>query len=440
MAAAVIGCGGGGGGGTAGGGVRSDLTTGGAVSTGGEITTGGTTGAAVTTGGGGTTGAPVVDPPPTPSTTGTVDPPPAPSTTGTATTGTPDPTTGGTTGTPDLPPAPSTTGTVEPATTGTIGVSDPTTGGTPGGPPSPLLPPPGYRRSNAIYFGHYVDGSLVSSVLPDGTARLDEGGGSPDIVAAIADPALPGGLIYAAQVDGQYGIYRGTSFDPAASQTLAPPTFDYVTALQATADGSVAAVATSGGVTSAYSIEYGAAFAIDAADDLAMRADGSQVAYSKWVGDHSDLYLWTRSSGQSVALNTGGDAILPSFSKDGNWLLFSSNRDRGYGNGAYDLYQISTTSGAVERITDTPTVDELGACYDETRTRIAYVALSVDPAATGVFVLSNLGAYRVAADDDVTLATYWTDTDGRSRGGRQGFRFQRVKPRKPSTIARARHR
>ena len=481
VAAFVIGCGGGGGGG----GTRSTSViggSGGAISTTGTLTTGGTTGAAVTTGSGagdsgGQSGGGSVDPTTgtVDPTTGTVDPTTGSSdpttgsidpTTGSATTGNTDPTTGSTTAGADPTTGGSTTGSVDPTTGSTAGSVDPTTGGaTTGGAPSGgatttgsttdgsttggattdgvttgNAPGTSALRENAIYFGHFGDLSVVSSVLPDGSERLDEGGAGADVAAAIADPDLSGSFVYAALVGGRFGVYRGATFDPAASKRLAAADFDSVTTLQSSAGGAVLVVGSLGGTSTAFLLAGGVATRIDGADDGTLSVDGRHVAYSKSYGREGDLYVWNRDDETSSRLNTGGDALLPSFSKDGAWILFSSTRDQDGSGSAYDLYQVPTVGGTVERITNTPGVDELGGCYNEARTQVSYVGYSGDPDKMGMFVLSNLGTYRVAADADLALATYWTDANGRSRAYRRGGRFQRLPTRAWARASKRRRR
>lgn len=437
LAAGVIGCGGGGGGGSKGGVIVTSGSNGGSgnVSTGmttGEITSGGTAGNPTTTGGAsdtGTTGSEPTTGSTTGSTTSTTD---GGSTTS-GTTGT-DPTTGstsasttsaGTTG--DATTGSSTTGsepTTGSSTTGsnTTGSTDggSTDGGTTGGAPTGLL------RPNAIYFGHWSDASVVTSILPDGTGRQDVGSGHAGVAGAVADPDDATKTIYAIDRGGVYGVYRGTSFDPTASEQLAAPAYNFVSSLQPTASGAVVMVAVQNGTSKVFLLQGGVATAIDEADSAAVSLDGTRVAYTKIVDGFDDLYLWNRASGVSQRIVTGADSLFPSFSKDGAWILFSSNRD-GSGDTPWDLYQIPTAGGAIQRVTNTPDVSEFGACYNETRTMISVVGMGADADTSGVFVVSNSGTLRIAGDTDLNLATYWTSSTGRSlRSRARGARFTRL--------------
>lgn len=307
--------------------------------------------------------------------------------------------------------------------TGTAG--DPTTGsgtaGDSGGTASG--PAPGSLRANAIYFGHWDDASVVTSILPDGSGRQDVGSGHAGVSGAAPDPDDATKTIYAIDRGGLYGVYRGSTYDPSASETLATAIYDSVSALLPTANGSVVMVASRSGVSKVFLLEGGTVRAIDEADSAAVSLDGTQIAYTKLVNGLDELFVWSRSSATSRRVATGGDSLFPSFSKDGSWILFSSNRD-GSGDTPWDLYQVPAAGGTVERITTTPDVSEFGACYNEARTLISTVGLGPDPDLNGVFVISNTATVRIASDPDVNMATYWTNALGRSsRSAARGARF-----------------
>ncbi|RYG25087.1 hypothetical protein EON82_08430 [bacterium] len=485
VAVAIIGCGGGGGGGSRSATVTGGSSSGGAITTGGDgtaggmttgqITTGGTTGSEVTTGTSGTdttgsTGA--TDTSGTDGTTGTdgtIDPTTGSvgttgstdgtttgtdgntgtdgsttgttgdattGTTGDATTGTTgattggttaDPTTGGTTADPTTGSATtgsSTTGTTgtDGSSTGTTGTTGSTTGGSTGGGTLPA----GSLRANAIYFGHWSDTSLISSVLPDGTGRQDQGGLTSAVVAAAPDPDNAGKFVYAALSGSTYGIYRGSTFSTASSTTLVTPQFTSVTMIQGSL-GTVAFIAEKNGVNRVYLLSDGTLRNIDVASSAALSADGTQVAYTKTQNGFENLYVWSAATGTSRLLVANKDSLFPSFSKDGTYVLFSSNRSGA--ESPWDLYQIPSAGGTSEQITNTPLVSEFGGCYNESRTMVSYVAFSSDDALAGVFVVSNTGSLRVAADIDVNQATYWTNSQGRSSRIR-GARFQSLSIRK----------
>ena len=432
IAAAVIGCGGGGtasrsGIGESNGSTGADTTTQGGMTT-GEITTGTTATTVVndpTTG-----GASHADPVPVPG--GTV---------GTSTGGS----TTGEIGIGGVPSGPSsgvaTTGgstAVNPTSSGGTGGGISTIGsGTTGSSTTGDLPPPvlgpapvGLLRSNAIYFGHWNDLGLISSVLADGTGRVDVGGLNPDVVGAIPDPKTTNGYIYGLLQNGGCVLYRGTTFDPSRSMRLIDDSFDGLTSLQATNEGDLVFVAVKNGESAVYILRDGSLQRIDSASSCGVSRDGETVAYTKIVDDLDTLYVWTRSSNTTRSIAPGGDSLYPSFSKDGAWILFSSSRD-GSGDTPFDLYQVPSGGGAIERITSTPFISEFGACYNEARTMISYAGFSINGGEGGVYVSSNLGVRRIAADNDVRFATYWTDSVGRSsRSVVGGARFQRIRSRR----------
>ena len=315
-------------------------------------------------------------------------------------------------------------------TTGSGSTGSSTTGGST--PPVVGPPPVSFLRSNAIYFGHWNDTGLISSVLDDGTGRVDEGGLNSDVVCAVPDPETANSYVYALVQNGECVLYRGKTFDASTSTRLLTDSFDAVTSLQTTSVGDVAFVAIKDGESGVYLLSGGTAQKIDEASSCAVSRDGQTVAYTKIVDDLDTLYTWMRSTNTTVTIALGGDSLYPSFSKDGAWILFSSSRD-GSGNTPFDLYQVPTGGGTVERITNTPSISEFGACYNEARTMISYAGFSVDDDEGGVYVRSNIGVRRIATDDDVRFATYWTDSQGRSWKSKiGGARFQRIDPRRRS--------
>ena len=183
-------------------------------------------------------------------------------------------------------------------------------------------------------------------------------------------------------------------------------------------------VAGEGGSSYAYVLSGGSVQRIDEADGGAVTIDGTKVAYTKIVDGFDNLYVWDRGTNTSRLVVSGGDSLFPSFSKDGAWILFSSNRD-GTTDTPWDLYQVPTAGGTIERITNTPTINEFGACYNEARTMVSYVGQAATGDLTGVWVLSNTSVTQIATDWDANLGTYWTTSAGRS-GRPRGARFQRL--------------
>jgi Tol biopolymer transport system component len=245
------------------------------------------------------------------------------------------------------------------------------------------------------------------------------------VLCAFPDPDTAGKTIYAALVGSSYGIYRGTSFNVATSQVLAAPIYDSVQTLQPAPNGAVLVVATVGMTSNAYLLSGGTSRLIDQADAASISADGTKVVYTKTVSDVSHLYVWDRASSSVQTIAASLNAVLPSFSRDGAWVLFSSDTGN-TSDTPWDLYQVPTAGGTIERLTNTPAVNELGACYDPSRTMISYFGQALTTSLSGIYVRSNGGAQRIATDTDVNFATYWTSSDGRSFGLLKGGRFQTI--------------
>ncbi len=386
----AIGCGGGGGGGSHGG--RTPLTTGGSSG-------GGTTGTPVTTNGGSTGD----------------------------TTGGETSTDGGTTGSANG--GSTSAGTTGDATTGSTTGSEPTTGGStagnsttggsiPGGSTGVVS---GLLRPNAIYFGHMYGNVGLTSIFENGSGREDVEGLDANAVCVAPDPDRANGLYYAAPANADGSgrrLVRGPSLTSATP--IAPDVFDDVTMLQPIGDGIVVAVASTNGRSVLLRVENGVAHVVDDALEATATPDGGLVAY---ITPGGELKLWDGASTRT--LNAGGSILNPALSRDGAWVAFSS--DRGAGDGLpFDLYRVSTSTGAVVRITNTPDVAEFGPSFNGDGTAVACVGMGMSESTSGIYVVRGNARTRIAPDSDTPFATYWASAQGRSLRAK-GFRSARLR-------------
>ncbi len=76
--------------------------------------------------------------------------------------------------------------------------------------------------------------------------------------------------------------------------------------------------------------------------------DGSEVAFDGLIEDDAgDIYVLNREGGKPRRLTQShADDILPSWSADGRWIYFASNRG-----GGYDVWKIPSEGGKPERVT-----------------------------------------------------------------------------------------
>lgn len=233
------------------------------------------------------------------------------------------------------------------------------------------------------------------------------------VTCAIADPTQTGKFIYASDASsmGNFSIYRSTSLS--GGTLLLNRTFEDVSMIQATSDGSVFILAVSSGVRGLYVVRSGAATLIDQAESAEIQSNGSQAVYVKLAGDATALNVWTASNGAKRTLVSGGFNHTPALSRDGTQVVYSAlDLDRG----DFDLYAIPTAGGTIRRLTNTAGRSEYGASFDDTGTRISYAVTSSSDA-PGIYVYAGGVSTRIVNDGNVTSGTYWASSTGRSLSG-----------------------
>ncbi|NMB64765.1 MAG: DUF5050 domain-containing protein, partial [Spirochaetes bacterium] len=81
--------------------------------------------------------------------------------------------------------------------------------------------------------------------------------------------------------------------------------------------------------------------------DYNISPDGSKIALRSWDGSDEEIYV-INSDGTGLTIMTDNDLLddaCPSWSPDGNWIAFVSNRDGGGSN--YNVYVMSSLSGSI---------------------------------------------------------------------------------------------
>jgi hypothetical protein len=262
----------------------------------------------------------------------------------------------------------------------------------------------------------------VRSVLSSGSG-LEEMVALPmGVTCAIADPTQTGKFIYASDAGstGSFTVYRSSSLS--GGTALVSRTFEDVSMIQATSDGSVFLLAVSSGVRGLYAVRGGVATLVDQAESAEVRSDGSQAVYVKLSGDATAISVWTASSGAKRTLVSGGFNHMPALSRDGTQVVYSAlDLDRG----DFDLYTIPTAGGAIRRLTNTAGRSEYGASFDDTGTRISYATTATSDA-PGIYVYASGVSAQIVSDSNVTSGTYWASSTGRSLAPGGMTRFSRL--------------
>ena len=243
--------------------------------------------------------------------------------------------------------------------------------------------------------------------------------------AAIVNPSAPGSVLFSYSPSGTgTGIYSNTSISAAGANTIVAPSFDSVSMLQVTPDGSTLVfIASTGGVSSLYSVATtgGSTLRIAAADTAALSADGTKIAYSSQTTTGEMLSVMAL-TGENVSTLTPGTSVdlYPQFSRDGSTLIFSSNRAASGASSVFDLYTINLSSRAITRVTNSSNSSKFGASFNDQGTQISYVSLSTDQtSATGVWVCNSNGTSPslIWTSDSVGASTYWSSATGRAPFG-----------------------
>ncbi len=391
--ALIIGCGGGGGGGGSSSGSATGSGSGSGTATGGTTAT---TGATTSTTGSttATTGSTTSTTGSTTSTTGSTT-----STTGstTSTTGSTTSTTGSTTSTTGS--TTSTTG----STTSTTGSTTTTTGG--GG---------GFQADRIYYVnGLGPSGYQIRSVQPDGSDDQLFLAHPNSIPAAVPNPA---GNKYAffSQNSGnptKYDLYTNTSVALAGATKLTSLNLIYTGTLQFSPDGSqiVFTGTSTEGDFNLYRINANGTGITNMTDaeEATVSPDGSTILYSQFQSGagSSDLFTIPLAGGTATRLtNTSADERNPQWSKDGTFVVFSTDLD-----GNYNIYRMASTGGTQTQITNSG-LDEYGPSLNQAGTMLSFSI--IDP----VNGVDDQGLYRcdISGLNRLTLKlgniqtyTYW---------------------------------
>ena len=108
-------------------------------------------------------------------------------------------------------------------------------------------------------------------------------------------------------------------------------------------------------------------------------------------------------TGERRLLSTDTLDYSPSFSPDGRWIVFTSERD-GDGTGQADIYRVHPDGSGLERLTRDLTMEDAGVLSPDGR-RLAYVSTKGGARTTNIWVmdLKSRKARRLTGTDDTTI-------------------------------------
>lgn len=325
---------------------------------------------------------------------------------GTTTTGGPTTTSTGTSTTATT--TATTTSTTTATTTGTTTATTTSTTGTTGS----MLP-------DKIYFSEgQIDSTDFRYMDPDGTgdtllAAL------PLNYAAVAPSTAEQrfAFAYSSSPDGStgYDIYVNSTINIAGATRLTTLTFDAVSTIQYTFDGSkIVFTASANNVFGLYRMnkDGSSLTRLDDADysgaDVAM--DGTdRIVYGRLTGSLGEIFKRNLNDNPGLGTrltNNTADDVFPQWSKDGSLICWSTDRD-----GNLEIYKMSSSGSGATRLTNTPDDLEIGSSFSPDGTAIAFSDINTfDIDLTGVYKMSSNGTNRQSLKlvPNVNPALYWT--------------------------------
>jgi len=259
---------------------------------------------------------------------------------------------------------------------------------------------------NEILFAEFAeDGTVLQRMTPDGkhVASLTKLPGGPVVYAQ--DPTATH-VAFISQKGEGWGVFYNTNTAPEGAVALGPATYKSVGSLQF-APGGDDVVYTAEPPNQPFGVYYASTTGklikrLDDGDDATISPNGKWVAYSKAVDGHNRIFVvGVDGKGSRSLTQSKGQDVLPQWSKDGNRLLFTSNRD-----GDFAVYEVPVKGGAAKKIA----ADAYGGTYSPDGKKIAFSRVGGSADGTGLFVAKSDGtlAHKISDTPAATGVAYWS--------------------------------
>lgn len=234
----------------------------------------------------------------------------------------------------------------------------------------------------------------------------------------------------------QFKIYVNSSVNLTGATTVAAGPYSFVGSMTFTPDGTkLVFVASSGtsasGVYVTNTDGTGTPVRLDTADDASLSPSGAVITYTKAIGGDGDICrIKIDGTGFVQVTSNSTEDMLPSWTKEGDRIYFTSNRS-----GAFNIYSMDPTGGSVQRVTNDNDGD-YGSSPNTGNTSVAFSKIAFDSAVDGIYTIGPTGgvATQRRVSPNVDGFVYWTGTNGRAPGAGGGLAFSRLSPRERRLI------
>ncbi|HWA82423.1 MAG TPA: hypothetical protein VG820_03250, partial [Fimbriimonadaceae bacterium] len=186
----------------------------------------------------------------------------------------------------------------------------------------------------------------------------------------------------------QFSIFVNTSVNLTGATTAAAGPYTFVGSIVFTPDGSkiifVASVGSSAsGLYVTNADGTGSPVRLDAADDASLSPSGNVITYTKAIGGDGEICrIKVDGTGFVQITNNNSEDMLPSWTKEGDRIYFTSNRS-----GAFNIYSMDPGGSNVVRVTNDSDGD-YGSSPNTGNTSVAFTKLAFDSQKNGVYTVA----------------------------------------------------
>jgi len=237
----------------------------------------------------------------------------------------------------------------------------------------------------------------------------------------------------------QFKVFANSSVTTTGATTVDSGPYIFVGSLMFTADGSkiiyIAQKSTgNSGVYIANSNGSGSPTRLDDADDATLSPDGTVVVYSRSTFSSGTGQVCRRNtdgSGFVQITNNAFENVMPQWTKEGDRILFSSDRS-----GIFNIWSMDGAGGSVQQLTTSADPD-YGASSNTGDTEVVFTKIAFNSQVSGIYkvAVGNTTEAPLFVAPDIDSFVYWTGTNGRAEGV-SGMPCMKLSPRERRLLLR----